>query len=520
MNKITFISIERRFFLALSAVIVAIFIVSSATAYAARPVSLGIAPQTDTAAESAPPAWLEPRPLSVVDLINAGMDPAIFVGAPITWRPVEALLQFVSGSKSGSKITVKTKVLPTFASYAFCLGQEGFHDHWSIVSPASTVRIRSNGRDITNKVVNIRHTPADYTLPVAGSGNIERYPHRFLTPEFDASGRLKLPSNMGCQIFFEDGAADGGNLELDFEHDLTQHISAQVLESFDHEFKSFYSKGEPNFGSLLSLNNQLVALNGGNSRHDYFKFVPPAEANYILMVFPPTSIDVFAPLNLIQTHKRYEGSGSYRFRETGQPFTDLSVDWTTMAGIPMNFHAKDADFSAGQKYLDFFKETEDYRFHAPEVVAINNDYHPCMTNGGCTEAFLRTISATRMNVKIYYLKVDRIAPGLTQIPLCAVGPAWTPSDVNQKCNTFRVSRSVGQDPILDERALEESGSAIPNPFVGLSAPSADILMDHFVYLPFISRALEPEPDNPTADCPCGWFAEDGRMLGYVEPPGS
>ena len=37
-----------------------------------------------------------------------------------------------------------------------------------------------------------------------------------------------------------------------------------------------------------------------------------------------------------------------------------------------------------------------------------------------------------------------------------------------------------------------------------------------LYLPYVVYNQPLQPDNP-ANCPCGWFAADGRMLDLVQP---
>ena len=291
---------------------------------------------------------------------------------------------------------------------------------------------------------------------------------------------------------------------------------------------SFLRQQDQNFGHLVSLNQQISAFKASEcpgcsgSRHDKYETVPPSEANYMMMTFEPILIDAYAPLERLQTLRRYEGSGTYRLRENKADFRDISVDWITTVGIPMNFHTKDADFSSGETYLDFFKVQGEYRIHALEVVAIGHEYDSCMTTGGCSVTLLDAISGTRMIVDIYFLKVDRIEPGLTQIPLCSVGPAWNPSDAGSKCNDYRIARN-GESNFEPQADLNSAAQLeLPNKVIASNSVSSPFAPDatSFIYLPIIYNPVAVEPDNPTAECPCGWFAPDGRMLGYVEPPGS
>ncbi|MFT7587598.1 MAG: hypothetical protein ACI9EW_004042 [Cellvibrionaceae bacterium] len=540
MNKRSFPTLNNRLWLLIGALMTVVVVM--ATSAKANPAELESNQSQDS---SAAPSWLEPQPLSIVDLISGGMDPALLAGSPVSWLPGQALLQYTSGSKSGTIVNVNAKMLPTFSSEAYCLGQAGARDQWSTVVPESKIKIRSNGTNITSQISSIQYFPAGLEKPIKGSsdGSGFRYSETTLSGgsiQFDVDGRLIMPANMGCQIFFSGGAANGGNITLEYEHDLKQYIDVDIVDSLiNHEFKSYFQPGQGALGALTSLNEQIVqykkSQGNADNRHDKFTFVPPAEANYIVMVYPPTALDMYAPLDKLQTHKRYEGSGTYRLRENKADYRDISIDWISMAGIPLNFHTKDSDFSSGEKYLDFFKVkqtpgvapedvpgSEKYRFHALEVIALDNEYDPCMTNGGCSDDFLSTISGTRMYVDVYYLKVERIIPGLTQIPLCSVGPSWSAADAGTKCNDYHIAGfELDQAAALDEVVSPEQPSF---PLVVDQAQQANSPFipnaGSFVYLPLINKPLVPEPDNVSADCPCGWFTDDGRMLGYVEPPGS
>ncbi|MEM9776857.1 MAG: hypothetical protein AAF902_19910, partial [Chloroflexota bacterium] len=81
-----------------------------------------------TGDETAAPSWMEPRPLSVVDLISGGLDPSLLTDTPLVWLPGQGLLQYVSGSKSGNTVTVNTRMLPVQTDKVFCLGQFGVFD--------------------------------------------------------------------------------------------------------------------------------------------------------------------------------------------------------------------------------------------------------------------------------------------------------------------------------------------------------------------------------------------------------
>jgi hypothetical protein len=128
-----------------------------------------------------------------------------------------------------------------------------------------------------------------------------------------------------------------------------------------------------------------------------------------------------------------------------------------------------------------------------------------MTNGGCPDSLLDAIHAAEMDMTVYYLSISRVRGGLQQIPLAQVGPAWQPGDA-----PFAMS---------DRKPAPAAGHAGSQPAVvtmraGYRAPQFEAST---INLPLVIAWSDPEPDNP-ANCPCGWFAPDGRMLDYLPPP--
>ena len=71
---------------------------------------------------------------------------------------------------------------------------------------------------------------------------------------------------------------------------------------------------------------------------------------------------------------------------------------------------------------------------------------------------------------------------------------------------------------IEEFARQKSGllllALLPNGDLSLPA-LAD--QEYKLYLPAIIALKELEPDNPGANCPCGGFTADGRMVDLVQP---
>ena len=156
--------------------------------------------------------------------------------------------------------------------------------------------------------------------------------------------------------------------------------------------------------------------------------------------------------------------------------------------IPLYGQFQDADFTPDAKFLPYF--TDATAVSSPEYfVPTGVAYDPCMTNGGCPDSLLQTIYDARMDMTVYYLRLERAAGGLQQVSLAQVGAGWSPGD----------------QPFA--RTVSTAASAAP----------AAAQAENSLYLPVIIALQQIEPDNPGANCPCGWFADDGRMLDLVQP---
>ena len=457
----------------------------------------------DSAADTeATPSWLEPRGLSVVDMLSGGMDPAIFTNSVLAWQPGEGLAQYQSGSVSGNTVTVNAKMLPTAITFARCVGQTPYHDQWPIVVPESTLILKSNGVDITNQVKQITYYPAGLIHPASGSKEgVIRYNAASTITSGSltySSGRLVVPANMGCKIELN---GTHNNLTMEYVFNTPKYINIDVLGSKDKSFGSYYWPDQL-AGSLTALNQQMADKYavGGFGNHDYTRMDPPEGTEYVVMIFPPMAIDAYAPTSgnggvNVNDVKPFEGSGSYRIRNYVQPFTLTSVDHTSLSGLPLNGQTVEYDYTLTGDYLPFFK-VDTYRMHAPEMIVHTQPYEPCMTNGGCPDSLLTTLRASTMDVKIYYLKATRIrATGMTQISIKQTGPDW-----NARSSDFIVT---------DQPAASTNSDFGP-------AIDLDIDATSYVYLPLVYKPIPIPDDNPAANCPCGWFTDDGRMLDFVE----
>jgi hypothetical protein len=429
---------------------------------------------------SADSAWLEPRGINIADLV--GLVPEDHLrGAIINYSTGEGVVQYLSGRRDGSTVTIEARLIPRFGptfTKVPCLGKVAHYDEWPSPSPAAAAHIFEGGVDITQKTVLLLLAPAGQTRPQLNSSAYQRYGDLPVAPiGFDEEGALKLPANMGCNILI-----DGKHLDLTARFTITDQpkISVSTVGSETFWFQSYIGPGSS--GLFGSLNEQMSSRFG--NRHGRFSLEIPSGADYVLVKFPLLPIDPYVGKDAVTYG--LAGSGSYRL---APPYSsDLSVDHVNTMAIPLQGQWRDADQSGGATFLPFFADS--VILAPPEYfLPAGFRYDPCMTNGGCPAALLDQIYDAKMEMSVYYYKIERVATGLVRIPLRQVGPAASLQDLTR----------------LEPNAL--------NP----TAPMAQSARQKVIFLPLVVRQPSPEPLPPDdhAGCPCGWFDQDGRMLDFI-----
>ncbi len=427
----------------------------------------------------AAPAWLEPRGLNVVDLV--GLVPEAHLRDAILSYNGAGILQYVSGQRSGSTVTLQVKASPQYWSgntHIGCPGQQADFDQWPSPVPAGTVRVYAAGKDITSSAGYLEYWATGQIWPERNPyGNpAQRYGKQGTSQFTFSGGALQLPANAGCILSLR-GIHE--NLTATFTYQTINPIVAHHLGSQTYQFHSYIGPGGA--GRLDSLRQQMQAR--WPHRHDKFPITPPAEADYALVIFPPSPVTV-GPWTEVDRNFPQPSGGTYRL--SGPVNNVLSVDHINSMGLPIRGQWQDADQAPGTSFLPFFNNaailaSPEY-FLPPGV-----PYHPCMTNGGCSNAILEQVYSATAPMTIHYYKVERTQSGLTRIPLKQVGPAWSGARTAQTT--------------VDHRF----------------APTAK--KESKIYLPFVIRYIPPpapEPDNPNG-CPCGWFDDLGRMFDYIPP---
>lgn len=426
------------------------------------------------------PAWIEPRGIGIVDLIGVVPDEHL-QDSVVLFHPGTVMAIYESGSRTGNTVTLTVRYVANPLNLFSCPISISRRDNWPTVVPAGTVRLFSNGVDITTQVNPAYFLyPAHQTRPSENATAFERYPRVRANTVFNSRGEIETPANMGCYYYLPQSVSD---LRATFTFETPQYIEATHLGSDSGTFRSYIGPGAAGF--LDSLRRQMQSRFG--DRHDDININPPDGTEFILFNYPPTPVDPYGDVN-----ERNAGAGTYRIR---RPNGKLSVDHFGTMGIPLYGQFQDADQSSGRDFLPFFNDgvrVSSPEYFVPEGIA----YDSCMSNGGCSGALLDQIHGVVMSATVHYYRVERISDGLTQIPLRQVGPSWSPLRVN----AARVSAAR------------------------LNAASRNMGWEQgrLVFLPFVDRAETPPSLNLPADdptnCPCGWFDADYRMVDFVAGP--
>ena len=427
--------------------------------------------------EPAAPDWLEPRGLSVVDMVGNVPEDALR-DAILVYLEGTGLVQYASGSRTGNTVVIDTYITPRFGpgfTKVGCLGQPAVYDQIPVVVPAGTMQIFENGQDITLQI-NYQSTyiPAGLTQPSAGSTAYLRY-GRVPLPTNGASP-ARIPANASCEILID--GVHKGKLTARF----TFNAAPQVKVTFkgDQTFYAHSYIGEGNAGALNPLSEAMWRTFG--ERHDSFLLNIPADADYMFVKYAPTPFDPYAA---DQYSYNLPGSGTYRFElSSSEP---LSVDHVNSMGIPTWGSWRDADKSdVDASFLEAISlrgriKTPEY-FLPPGIA-----FDQCMVSGGCPRKLLDDIYAQTFPVHVYYYNVERLAgTALTRVPLKQVGPSWS------------APTSLG--------ATGDGAAAFVMP--DQPPPAA--------YLPIVGKNKPPvqqplPPGDPTG-CPCGWFTAAGQMV--------
>jgi hypothetical protein len=445
----------------------------------ARAQPLGAGVRQESVASPAAPEWIEPRGLSIVDLVGAVPEEHL-QGSIVRYWPGAGLALYEWGRRDGDTVTIRVKIIMQYRNMTMCLGKPGDRDEWPVTVPESAMRLFDNGVEVTRQLASdFEYFPAGFILPNANSEG-QRYPEYGGQVRYNAAGEVIVPANSGCWFWLQNPAS---NLTAEFRFQSPPVVSMHTLGSQTFTFNSYVGPGYA--GLLGSLQDQMSDRFG--ARHQYFDFTPPAGTNYILVRYPLTPVDPYG------YDPYYPGAGTYRVRSAA---ARLSVDHINTMGIPFYGQWRDADLSGGSDYLRFFNDP--VGVSAPEYfVPTGIAYDPCMSNGGCPSSLLDAIYAVAMPLTVYFYRLTTAGTGLTAIPLRQVGPGWNPSDA-----AGASASEVGQE-------ASPPASAAP-----ANAPAASPELRFHTYIPSVSYQIYVPLIDPSR-CPCGIFTGDGRMVGYI-----
>lgn len=432
------------------------------------------------------PDWLEPRGLSVIEMV--GLVPDEFLkGTILSYGDWDGIVVYESGSRQGNHIVVNTTIYPRLDTPDWapnnkltlfgCLGQTPMRDHMGTVVPTSTLRVYDvSGADVTSQIEQMFVTRMELLQPLASSAYIWRYPedryglNQDLPLPMSREG-LVIPPNAGCWIKLF--GADYYPLTGVFTLELEPTVNVRVLGTQKATFQSYIGVG--NLGIFQPLMSQMRAIYP--DRHGRIPLSIPPGTDHFLLKFPPTPGDPYTDSNRPPPYLNANrlSSGTYRLSRN---ISELSADLTSSAAFPLAVAWQDADQAKGSWFLPLIRNSTDLaplEYVLPEGIPVND----CFWQGGCPPDLLKRIYEAEMTLEIIYLEVLRPETGGEWVPLRMAGPAWLPTGEIQ---------TVDREPIVE---APETSTAV-----------------HKLFLPIVSRLKQEDP----VGCLCGWFDDLGRML--------
>jgi hypothetical protein len=449
----------------------------------------------DTAAM---PDWLEPRGLSIVELVGQ-VSEQYLQGMILSYGTGRGIVVYESGSRSGNTVELTTTIYPRrkIASDGAdltifgCLGQSPSSDHPGSVVPDSTLRLYDrNGVEVTSQINFMAITRMGTLQPLANSTAAFRYPEDLYGPGLDyelplGADGLAIPSNGGCRIRIR--GASYYPMTGVFTLEVAPSVQAIVLGSQQASFKSYIGVG--NVGIFTPLMEQMWGTYG--HRNWRIPLDVPQGANYFLLKFPPMAGDPYTDQSSGPPYPNASRptGGTYRLAKN---ITDLSTDLTFSAAFPVKRFWKDADQAPGSSFLPVLGNPDE--LEAPEyVLPAGIAYNNCYTQGNCSSSILQQIYNAEMSLEIVYLAVDKPRTGGEWVSLKMAGPSWSPS-------------SLAIAPFASDWPEQAMGNANTAQLV-LDSPTTT----HTTFLPLIMYSI---PEEEPTGCPCGWFDARGRMLGF------
>jgi hypothetical protein len=447
-----------------------------------RPGALALPP----APEQINPTWLEPRGLSVVEMVGQ-IDDKELDGAILSYGDGDGIVVYDAGRRLGSTVVVTATLYPRLdlapvyyeeLTQFGCLSQAPHYDHLGSIVPTSTLRVYdTGGREVTSEIVYMTVTRMDRRLPLADSTEPFRYPQQSYGPNRPlplplGPAGLEIPASSGCSIIIP--GANYYPLTGVFRLELEGVPQVELVGRQEEIFQSYIGQGW--LGIFQPLMDQLRAAY--DDRHGRILLAIPPGADFFLLKFPPMPGDPYTDCcSLPYLNAERLSAGTYRL---SNQTPSLSTDLVFSAGFALGRTWQDTDQVPPQS--EFLPTFEPITEMAPPeyVIPAGTPFDPCFTQGGCPDGVLQQIHDAGMALEILYFRVDRPGQGGEWLPLHLAGPAWMP-------------------PV---------GEEVPVP----TLVASEVLTGHVTYLPLI---VAPPPANPL-----GWFDELGRMLDFAPAPSS
>ncbi len=433
------------------------------------------------------PNWLEPVGLNLATLTGL-LPESTLRDAVLVWVPGSGTVKYDSGVVNGNNIEVTVRYNLTNKDEVWCLGEAPQLDHTGTVQPSATMRIFSNGNDVTNRVQSSFNYVLGGLVQPTGSSltYVSRYPVTTAPVNFSADGSIIVPANRGCKFTID---APLPNLKAVFTMAKQDKIS--ITQRYHHINTNIHSYiGVGAAGNLAPLQTQMREIY--EDRHDQivqWRNLTSEQkeliesSDYVFVKFPTSSHDMYGGTG--------DAYGTYRFAFNTSYYEWLSVDHVSAKLLPRLGHWRDADTQSNQQFLDYFHgmwnhgnnefENFDAIKSAELILPPHMDYQPCMSAGNCSRDVLQEIYDHTYTAEVFFYNIERVRDsGLEEVPLLSVGNGFT-----------------GRTALADTQS------------------QALHSMNYSIYLPVIQKPAIAIPVGCVGGC--GWFDEEGQMLDFVAP---
>lgn len=383
-----------------------------------------VCPVADVSVQAQAPAavdWVEPRALNVFDFAGQVPDGPL-IGHILVYGPA-GIARYVSGERVGDTVRVTATLYPRrwkdgsrWILNIPMLGQRPAYDHMGSVAPECWLRLYAGTRDITDEIRWADYVEPGMVYPQRSAAEPYRYPAQERGGVMLTHGPqgVRLPANWGGEFKLY---GDYRELTGVFTARVPDAPRVTLVSTQAATFQTYIGPG--GVGRFQPLMDQLRRKYP--NRHPRIRLARPADANYVLLNYPPMPCD---PYDDVGDNLDRPVSGSARLApDDGM----LSADLVFGGPFPLSVAWQDADQSRGP-YLSLLPPVD--RMTPPEyVLPADAAWNACYLAGNCNDATLQAIHEAVMALRLVYLKVEPRSAAVHAVPLRMVDETWRPASL-------------------------------------------------------------------------------------------